>query len=184
MNKILVFVESFSIGDTVAAVPYVSKFQEVNQRDEIYISINDWLIPYFSSVYPNLNFVGKNSDIVFDKTLSLVYNYHKSIQQGYAEQLGFIDAPYIRPKILIPELQRPIKNKYVTIGIHSTSQLKYWNHPLGVKSQPFSPYWNELCAILRKEGITPVVIEKDEMFGIDPYKNGMPSKSNKKIESY
>ena len=181
MNKILVFVESFSIGDTVAAVPYVSKFQEVNQRDEIYISINDWLIPYFSSVYPNLNFVGKNSDIVFDKTLSLSYNYHKPLQEGYAELLGFINAPYIRPKILIPELQRPIKGKYVTIGIHSTSQLKYWNHPLGEKSQPLSPNWDQLCGMLRKKGYTPVVVEQHEMFGWPPYRNGLPSKANKKF---
>jgi autotransporter strand-loop-strand O-heptosyltransferase len=76
---------------------------------------------------------------------------------------------------------RPIKNKYVTISVHSTSQLKYWNHPLGVKSQPFSPYWDELCGMLRKENLTPVIVERDEMFGVDPHKNGLPNKANKKF---
>jgi len=181
VRKVLVFIESFSIGDTVAAIPYINKFQEVNLTDDISVSINDWLIPYFETIYPNLKFVGKNLNEVFDKTLFLDYNFNKSIQQGYAEQLGFIDAPYIRPNILIPNMERPIKNKYVTIGIHSTSQLKYWNHPKGKKVQPESPYWNELCGMIRKEGYTPVVVEQDELFGWAPYKNGLPNKANKKF---
>jgi len=181
VRKVLVFIESFSIGDTVAAIPYINKFQEVNLTDDISVSINDWLIPYFETIYPNLKFIGKNTGYVFDKIIDLKYNYNKSIQQGYAEQLGFINTPYIRPNILIPNMERPIKNKYVTIGIHSTSQLKYWNHPKGKKVQPESPYWNELCGMLRKEGYTPVVVEQDELFGWAPYRNGLPNKANKKF---
>ena len=181
MRKVLVFIESFSIGDTVAAIPYINKFQEVNLTDDISVSINDWLIPYFETIYPDLKFIGKNTGYVFDKIIDLKYNYNKSIQQGYAEQLGFINTPYIRPNILIPNMERPIKNKYVTIGVHSTSQLKYWNHPKGKKVQPESPYWNELCGMLRKEGYTPVVVEQDELFGWAPYRNGLPNKANKKF---
>ena len=181
MRKVLVFIESFSIGDTVAAIPYINKFQEVNLTDDISVSINDWLIPYFETIYPDLKFIGKNTGYVFDKIIDLKYNYNKSIQQGYAEQLGFINTPYIRPNILIPNMERPIKNKYVTIGAHSTSQLKYWNHPKGKKVQPEAPYLNELCGMLRKEGYTPVVVEQDELFGWAPYKNGLPNKANKKF---
>jgi len=160
MSKVLVFIKSLSIGDTVAAIPYISKFQEINSTDEIYVSINDWMISYFKTIYPNLNFIGKNSNEIFDKSLFLDYNFNKPIQQGYAEQLGFIEASYIRPNILIPNMERPIKNKYITIGVHSTSQLKYWNHPKGKKVQPEAPYWNELCGMIRKEGYTPVVVEQ------------------------
>jgi autotransporter strand-loop-strand O-heptosyltransferase len=181
VRKVLVFIESFSIGDTVAAVPYVNKFQEVNPTDDISISINDWLIPYFSTVYPDLKFIGKKTGYIFDKIIDLKYDYNKPIQQGYAEQLGFINTPYIRPNILIPNMERPIKNKYITIGVHSTSQLKYWNHPKGKKVQPESPYWNELCGMLRKEGYTPVVVEQNELFGTNTLKNGLPSKANKKF---
>ena len=181
MKKVLVSIKSLSIGDTVAAIPYINKFQETNFTSIIYVSISDWLIPYFETIYPNLKFIGKNSNEVFDKTLFLDYNFNKSIQQGYAEQLGFINTPYIRPNILIPNMERPIKNKYVTIGVHSTSQLKYWNHPKGKKVQPESPYWNELCGMIRKEGYTPVVVEQDEIFGWAPYKNGLPNKANKKF---
>lgn len=181
MRKILVFIESFSIGDTVAAIPYVNKFVETNPDDTIYVRINDWLIPFFESVYTDLKFVGRNPNDTYDNILALKYDFNKSIQQGYAEQLGFIDAEYIRPKILIPELKRPIKNKYITIGVHSTSQLKYWNHPSGKGVQPQSPYWDELCGMIRKVGYTPVVVEQDEMFGWGQFKNGLPTKANKKF---
>ena len=181
MRKILVFIESFSIGDTVAAIPYVNKFVETNPDDTIYVGMNDWLIPFFESVYTDLKFVGRNPNDTYDNILALKYDFNKSIQQGYAEQLGFIDAEYIRPKILIPELKRPIKNKYITIGIHSTSQLKYWNHPAGKGVQPQSPYWDELCGMIRKAGYTPVVVEQDEMFGWGQFKNGLPTKANKKF---
>ena len=45
MSKILIFVESFSIGDTVGALPYIERFAQ-NSVDEIQVSINDWLIPF------------------------------------------------------------------------------------------------------------------------------------------
>jgi len=181
MNKTLVFVESFSIGDTVGALPYIEKFVEVNSHENIDVSINDRLIPILKDVYPTINFIGKNHDTVYEKILPLKYIFHKPLQRGYAEQLGFFDTEYIRPKVTIPQMKRLIKGKYITIGVHSTSQLKYWNHPLGRKSQEFSPYWNELCGMLRKSGYTPVVVEKDELFGVPPFKNGIPQKSNKKI---
>ena len=182
MSKILVFVESFSIGDTTAALPYIEKFQSINPNDDVYASISDWLIPFFEPVYSSLKFVGKESDIQYDKILPLKYEeYNKSIQQGYAEQLGFINGEYIRPKIILPELNRPIKNKYITIGIHSTAQLKYWNHPAGRQAQTTSTQWNELCSLIRKSGHTPVVVEQNEMFGIPPLRNGMPRKANKKF---
>ena len=201
MRKILVYIESFSIGDTVAAIPYVDRFREVNSDDEIYLGMSDWLIPYFESVYPKLKFVGRKKienytytedvsimeqklfggDGKFDNVLTLFYKFNKPIQQGYAEQLGFINSEYIRPKILIPELKRPIKNKYITIGVHSTSQLKYWNHPNGKRVQPESPNWNELCGMIRKSGYTPVIVEEHEMFGWLPYRNGLPTKANKKF---
>lgn len=107
--------------------------------------------------------------------------FNKSIQGGYAEQLGFENPHYIRPVVSIPELLRPIKNKYIALGVHSTCQVKYWNHPNGLKSQGDATNWNELSSILRKRGYTPVTVEKDEMYGVPPFYNGIPSKSNKQV---
>jgi autotransporter strand-loop-strand O-heptosyltransferase len=119
--------------------------------------------------------------VEYDEKISIDYVFNKSIQGGYAEQLGFENPPYIRPVVLIPELLRPIKNKYIALGVHSTCQIKYWNHPNGFVSQGDSTNWNELSAILRKRGYTPVTVEKDETYGVPPFYNGVPSKSNKQI---
>jgi autotransporter strand-loop-strand O-heptosyltransferase len=181
MSKTLLFLESYSLGDTVGTLPYIEKFVQTNPEDEIIVQIQDWLIPFFENVYPSVNFVGKNEIISHDKLLSLGYLFDKSLQQGYAQQLGFFDAPYIKPKISFTKKQRTIKGKYVTIGVHSTSQLKYWNHPSGRKSQELAPYWNELCGMIRKSGYIPVVVEKDELFGVPPFRNGLPQKANKKV---
>ena len=143
--------------------------------------INDPYIFLLDESYKNIHFVGRNEIIDFDEKISIDYVFDKSIQGGYAEQLGFINPKYIRPIISIPEFSRPIKNKYVSMGVHSTCQIKYWNHPNGVKSQGDSTNWNELSAILRKRGYTPVTVEKDEFYGIPPFYNGVPSKSNKQI---
>jgi len=180
MKKVLVKILSNSIGDTVASLPYVSKFQSLT-NDNVYVSINDWLIPFFSPVYTNILFLGRNVNESFEKQLNLDYNFNKPIQKGYAEQLGFFNAEYIRPKIHFEIKERPIKNKYITLNIHSTSQLKYWNHSDGVKTQPDSPNWNSLCNMLRKDGFTPVAIEPYDFFGAKTFKNGIPKRANKKI---
>lgn len=180
MKKVYIHLLSNSIGDTIASTPYVSEYQKKHNVN-VYFCINDPLIFLLKDAYENINFVGRNESIVFDEKISIDYIFNKSIQGGYAEQLGFENPKYIRPIINVPTFARPIKNKYIALGVHSTCQLKYWNHPLGMKIQPDSPNWNELCAILRKRGYTPVTIEKDELYGVPPYFNGVPSKSNKQI---
>jgi len=178
MKNILINLISKSIGDTIAATPYVSEYQKKHNINVDY-KINKNLIFLFEDSYPNLNFV-TNSKENYAEIIDLEYLFFKSVQGGYAEQLGFEDQKYLKPIVPQSNLPRPIKNKYVILGIHSTSQLKYWNHPDGIKSQPNSPYWNELSSILRKMGYTPVTIEKDELFGAPPFWNGLPSKANNK----
>ena len=180
MKTVYIHLLSNSIGDTIASTPYVSEYQKKHNVNVIF-NINDPNIFLLDESYKNIQFVGRNDVVEYDEKISIDYVFNKSIQGGYAEQLGFENPPYIRPVVSIPEFQRPIKNKYITIGIHSTSQLKYWNHPKGKRVQPESPYWNELCGMIRKEGYTPVVVEQYDTFGNAPYRNGLPNKSNKKF---
>lgn len=177
MKKCL-YVESRSIGDNIAAIPYLDMYRDGDT--EIYVSINDNLIQYFEKEYPLIKFVARDRVSDFSDIQILRYDFNKSVQGGYAFQLGFDPAPYIRPRMDIPTGIRPIKGKYIAIGVHSTAQLKYWNHPKGKRFQPESTYWNELCGMIRKAGYTPVVVERDELFGAPPFFNGLPSKSNKK----
>ena len=180
MKTVCIHLLSNSMGDTIASTPYVSEYQKKHDVNVIF-NINDPYIFLLNECYENIQFVGRNDVIEYDKKIDIDYVFNKSIQGGYAEQLGFENPPYIRPVVSIPKLLRPIKNKYVAFGVHSTCQIKYWNHPNGLISQGDSTNWNELSAILRKRGYTPVTVEKDELYGLSPFYNGVPSKSNKQI---
>ena len=179
MNTTLIILNSTSLGDTIGVMPCIEKFI-LNTTDNVLVKTNPRYNFLFSKSYPMVKFFEEG--MKFDKQITLDYNFNLPLQTGFANQLGFMDWEYVQPKVDAPDSERPIKGKYVTISIHSTSQLKYWNHPLGVKSQPLSPNWNDLCGLLRKNGLTPVIVERDEMFGIPPYRNGMPNKANKKID--
>ena len=180
MKTVHIHLLSNSIGDTIASTPYVSEYQKRHNVNVIF-NINDPFIFLLNEVYENIQFIGRNDIVEYDEKISIDYVFNKSIQSGYAEQLGFENPPYIRPVVSIPELLRPIKNKYIALGVHSTCQVKYWNHPNGLKSQGEATNWNELSSILRKRGYTPVTVEKDEMYGVPPFYNGIPSKSNKQV---
>jgi len=180
MKTVYIHLLSNSIGDTIASTPYVSEYQKRHNVNVIF-NINDPFIFLLNESYENVKFVGRNDIVEYDEKISIDYVFNKSIQGGYAEQLGFENPPYIRPVVSIPELLRPIKNKYIALGVHSTCQVKYWNHPNGLKSQGDATNWNELSSRLRKRGYTPVTVEKDEMYGVPPFFNGIPSKSNKQV---
>ena len=180
MKKVLIRIDT-PLGDTIAATPYVEKFTLDRMEDIVLFEVSDNLIPLLSPVYPSINFIGRDHSEECDERVEFRYDYNNSVQSGFAKQLGHQNPIYLRPKILKPDLERTVKNKYVAIGTHSTSQIKYWNHPNGKRVQPQSPYWNELCGLLRKKGLTPVAVEQHETFGFPPFRNGVPQKSNKKI---
>lgn len=185
MKKILIDFQQKPIGDLIATVPYFDKYREENDCD-LYISIYNIELSFlFETTYPLLKFVTKMDDKEYDEKKIIDYDFSKrsthSIQSIFAEELGFKETPYIRPKIVVSINERKIKSKYVSIGVHSTLQYKYWNHPRGKRVQTESPNWNELCGLLRKFGYTPVVLEKDELFGVSPFWNGLPKKANKKV---
>jgi autotransporter strand-loop-strand O-heptosyltransferase len=180
MKKILINLLSNSMGDTIASIPYVSEYQK-KHGGEIYFSTNNFYIDILKDGYPNLILVGRNVDFNYDKKIDIDFDFSQNIQLGYAKQLGFENPKYIKPVILNKKTEKKIKNKYITISVHSTLQCKYWNHPDGKKAQHVQPYWNELCGHLRKLGYTPVVVEKELTWGTHPFFNGVPNKANKKI---
>tara|TARA_R110000744_G_scaffold158687_1_gene274681 strand:+ start:150 stop:2192 length:2043 start_codon:yes stop_codon:yes gene_type:complete len=176
-NNVLVKIYSNSLGDTIAAIPYIDKYRRDNNVN-VSVKINPRFKILFENSYPNLNYV--NHEKGFDKIIPVNYNFYSRLQEGFALDLGYQDAKWIKPVINVKPKKRPFKNKYVVINIHSTMQMKYWNHPDGQKVRGESPYWNELCHMLRKNGLIPVVVEKDEMFGSPPFYNGLPKKAVKK----
>ena len=117
MKKILIRID-ISIGDTIAAVPYVEKFSIDHSEEKILFEINDNLIPLLSPIYPTITFVGRQHNENYDEKIEFRYDYGVSVQSGFAKQLGYDNPEYIRPKIINLEFQRPIKNKYITNQSH------------------------------------------------------------------
>ena len=176
--EVLVKLYSKSLGDTIALMPYLERYRLENKCNVSLLG-NSYFSNLFTNSYPFIKFVDNESN--FDKVIDVHYNFHKPVQQGMAEQLGYENPIYIRPKIDPSGLDRQVKSKYVTLGVHSTSQLKYWNHPEGKSKRIESTNWNDLCRMLRKQKITPICLEKDELFGVGPEWNGLPKKSVKKL---
>lgn len=173
--------DTTGLGDLIALMPYAEKFADVYNYDVTLMLKNKELGHLFKKSYPRLNFISKNEKISFDKEMSLVHEkFDLPLQQIFAEQLGFKNSQYIRPKVDKPECIRPIKNKYVTFSIQSTYQMKYWNSPGQIKNQLISPNWYEICKILRKKGYTPVCVDYYDNFGILPFRNHVPTNSVKK----
>lgn len=173
MKNVLIKI-SESLGDTISSVPYIDKFRH-DYGYNVTVLANKNYHFLFKESYPELKFVDSDNGI-YDKIISLPYDdLTKNIQEGYALKLGYKDWKYIRPKVDFPKLKRKIKKKYISVGIHSTSQLKYWNNPLGKNCQHSSLYWSMLFKKIKSHGLQTVVVEKDEMFGEFPHRNGMPS---------
>ncbi len=170
------------LGDILVILPYLEKFR-INFNYDVYFMIkNHKISELFTSSYPNINIIQIGQTDIYDKIIKLEHKDHSvSIQQIFAKQLGFFEAPYIRPIIDRVESNRPFKNKYVCISTHSTAQLKFWNHENGMKDHVFSSNWNDLCKMLRKSGYTPVCVDFHESFGVYPFYNYVPTNSVKRL---
>lgn len=153
-KRVYISLESSSLGDTLAWFPYVEEFRKRHQCELVCSTFwND----FFASKYPNITFV-KPSETVHNLTalyrVGLFYNENREIdtsrhpyfplnrplQQIASDILGI---PYqeIRPLIKAPSVSK--KDKVVTIGIHSTTQAKYWNNPTG---------WQDVVDYLKSKG--------------------------------
>ena len=78
---------------------------------------------------------------------------HLPLQQAATEILGL---PFIekKPNLVFRNYGRPIKEKYVTIGVHAAGpQLKYWNYPNG---------WDYVVKYLKHKGYKVLAIDLNE----------------------
>lgn len=173
---------SAGLGDLIAMLPWVEKYSQVHSCKIFFKYKTDSISKIFVESYPNIVFIPKESSIECDNKITLSYNrYDIPLQQVFSSQLGFESYEYIKPKVDNIECERPIKNKYITFSIQSTSQMKYWNHINGEKDYIFSSNWNTLCKMLRKFGYTPVCIDVHENFGKEPIRNHVPSNCVKRL---
>lgn len=184
-KRVFISFESFSLGDTIAWIPYADEFRKKWDCDVI---VSTPLKHLFESKYPNVEFISPGNsvpNIYAQYRLGLfvdngVYNINKNktlpntipLQKVATEILG-LDYQEIKPKIKDMTAYNSEK-PYVTIAMHSTAQAKYWNNEMG---------WQETVDYVKSIGYDVYLLSKEE----DGYMgnripNGVTHIQNKSLE--
>jgi autotransporter strand-loop-strand O-heptosyltransferase len=162
-KKVLICVESSSLGDGLAWMPYVEEFRKKHKCEMV---CSAFLNDHFKTQYPDIEFVPPGS-IVYNLTaqyrIGWYYNDEDSsvdlfrnpsdfkklpLQQTASDILG-LNYQEIRPKLQLPD--RNIK-KQIGVAIHGTCQSKYWNNPTG---------WQEVVDYLLGRGYEVILLSKE-----------------------
>lgn len=175
-KKVLV---SFStnpvIGDVLAWIPYVERFQQEHQC-EMWVQTTTHMAELLAPNYPTIHFVkhlpktkkknvwpqGVPKDIYATYYVCIfpannrthqVQNFRTApLQQVAATILGLGNVGELKPHLLpSPNSERLIKEPYVCIGMNASSLFKHWHHPLG---------WRRVVEFLHKLGYRVLCIDQ------------------------
>lgn len=163
--------ESPSLGDIIAWIPMVDKFQrEKNVKVNLYTPYGE----IFQKAYPNINFNYYNAKPAAGERVKTIATFdivdgkrwsEYNLQELAAKLLG-IEYEETRPKIASPvNPKNNFKKKYVCIATQSTAQFKYWNNPTG---------WKQTVNYLNSLGYDVVCIDKHPCYGVDGSMNTIP----------
>ena len=183
-KTVYIIFQSKALGDTLAWFPYVEQFRVENDCIVKVFLPKQEIIPFLKPNYPEIVFLSEDKHIQqFDKeTLCFrlpmgpdgIISYkigtswdgrqYIPLQQAATEILGL---PFEEKKsnLFFKNLGRPIKEKYVTIGVHSGGpQLKYWNYPKG---------WNYVVKYLNHKGYKVVDVDLHEQYPTPEMKSSL-----------
>lgn len=161
-KRVYIAIESSSLGDTLAWIPYIKEFKE---KHNCHLIVSTFMNDLFKKVYPNIEFVEPGDKVDFIHAMYKIGWYYNDdnninlnrvknnfrmqpLQKTSSDILG-LDYKEIKPLVDIEYLQ---KRKKVGIGIHSTCQAKYWNNPTG---------WQEVVDYLISIGYEVVLYSKE-----------------------
>ena len=178
--------QSKGLGDTLAWFPYVEEFRKkYNCKVKLFLPRQE-MIPLLKDNYSHIEFLLEDDYMAFydnfNKDLCFKLPFHDGIitykigfswdgrqyiplQKTATETLGleFIER---KPNLVFKNYGRPIKKKYVCIGVHSNGpQLKYWNYPNG---------WDYVVKYLKHKGYKVLDIDLNEDQSSDGFINKMP----------
>lgn len=166
-KKVYIHLDSKSIGDTLAWIPYVEEFRKLHKCKMICSTFhNDWFIKN----YPDIEFVDPGTSVENLYALYRIGWFYKNdsipklshnpldfrqhpLQKTASDILGL---PYkeIKPKIYVKNKKRNIKEKYVVIAPHGTKHTSYWNHKGG---------WQTIIDWLNNAGYKVVMISQEKL---------------------
>ena len=194
-KEVNIVFQSKALGDTLAWFPYVEQYRVDNKCDvNLFLPLQE-LIPILKPNYPKINFLREDDYIISDRNglyfkMSMdaksIMSYkigarwdgrqHFPLQQSASEILG-LPFKETRPNLHFKNYGRPIKEKYVAIGVHAAGpQLKYWNYPNG---------WDYVVKYLKHKGYKVLAVDLHEDRSRDGYVNKTPygvEKRNGRLE--
>lgn len=167
-SRVMVSIESKSLGDNLAWVPAVEEFRLKHGCKMVCSSFWNNL---FSETYPEIEFVEPGQpvmNVAAQYTIGWYYDENdlikktmnpKEVKTQPMQKTAFdilgLDYREVRPKLRLPKANR---GKKVAIAMHGTCQAKYWNNPTG---------WQEVVDWCTAEGYEVVLLsaEPDNYMG-------------------
>lgn len=159
-QRVYIAIDSKSLGDTIAWLPYCLEFKNKHNCHVIVSTHKNFL---FKKVYPELEFVQPGEvvkDILGMYTIGWFYNLDKEptlcntvkLQEAATNILG-LDYQEIKPRIsFIPSDN--LYGKYITIATNSTAECKFWT----------KEGWQEVIDYLTTQGYKVVNVSKEKNF--------------------
>jgi autotransporter strand-loop-strand O-heptosyltransferase len=143
-RRVLISIDSKSLGDTIAWFPYVDEFRKKHKCEVV---VSTFWNKLFIDRYPDLIFIdpGESVENIYASyTIGCydddVYRYKNKfnwrtcpLQKIATDMLG-LDYREIKPKIVVNASKVPLKTDYICMSEHSTFQAKYWLYPYGWQS--------------------------------------------------
>jgi autotransporter strand-loop-strand O-heptosyltransferase len=168
-----------TLGDIMGWFPYAVKFKE-QHRCKLTCGMAEKLIPLFRDAYPDITFATheklKPEKYYATYSLGLFFDDKECLHQpcdfrhvGLHRTAGYIlgvDPTEVPPDIKLPDESRPIAERYVCIGVQSTTQSKYWNNPMG---------WHEIVPFLKEAGYRVICIDQKPVHGAGLIWNHIPN---------
>ncbi len=157
-QRVLIGLDSKSLGDTLAWFPYIEEFKNKHRCKIIASTFHN---DFFKNSYPDIEFVEPGTvvhNIIAKYEIGWFYDNNKEpelpntipLQKTATNILGL---PYreLIPNIDFVPKQRPYNEKYVAIATASTAGLKYWT----------KEGWQEVINYLKSEGYRVIHISKE-----------------------
>lgn len=142
-KRVYISLESSSLGDTLAWIPYIREFKDKHQCE---LTVSTFMNNLFIETYPDIEFVQPGTPVhnlyamykigwfykdgEFDVARN-PYEFKKQPLQKTSSDILGLEYRETKPILKKPKVE---KKKKVGIGLHSTCQAKYWNNPTGWQS--------------------------------------------------
>jgi autotransporter strand-loop-strand O-heptosyltransferase len=161
-QRVFIGFDSAALGDNIAWIPYVEEFRK---KHNCHVIVSTFHNDLFKERYPDLEFISPGSGInnIFASYSIGCFNtenrstsphpWNEMPLQKVASDILGLDYKEIRPLLHIPNVERPIVEKYICIATESTSLCKYWHYPEG---------WENLALYLNERGYRVVNISKTD----------------------